>query len=308
MWGGKTGKILHDFYLQGILSPNGFTIEEELAMGGRTHYFLTSLTPVAENGGKYLIVSRKTLRSSKSAAENHLAVLRRLQAMFSDHIAVMLVIDPDTGRILNANPAACNFYGYEMSELLNLNIQDINMLPAEETARLRKMAFERKERHFIFPHRLKNGEIRLVEVYSCPFDSKDEKMLYSIIFDVTDREMYNRELFREKELLNTTLRSIGDGVVTTDTEGRITSMNKTAEEIVRWSSEDAVGRCFSDVFILIDETDDKPVEDPVGLVLNTGKIIGIANNTALINKNGEKISIADSAAPIKNEKGKSSAQ
>jgi PAS domain S-box-containing protein len=70
--------------------------------------------------------------------------------MFSDHIAIMLIIDPETGRILDANPAACAYYGYEMPELLSLNIQDINMLPAKETAALRMKAFERKEGHSSF--------------------------------------------------------------------------------------------------------------------------------------------------------------
>ncbi len=223
--------------------------------------------------------------------------------MFSDHIACMLIIDPETGRILDANPAACKFYGYEMTELLLLNIQDINMLPAEETARLRQQAFERKEGHFIFPHRLKNGEIRFVEVYSCPYDSMDERKLFSIIFDVTDREMYKEDLFCEKELLNTTLRSIGDGVITTDTDGMITSMNKAAENITRWSGEEASGKPVDSVFRLINESDGAAVQNPVTAVLDTGKVVGLASNTALLNKEGERISIADSAAPIVNDQG-----
>jgi PAS domain S-box-containing protein len=103
--------------------------------------------------------------------------------------------------------------------------------------------------------------------------------------------------------VNTTLRSIGDGVVTTDIAGRITSINKAAETIVGWSGEDVVGKPFWDVFRLISESDQQPVSDPVRTVLDTGKIIGIASDTALLNKNGEEISIADSAAPIKNEQG-----
>ncbi|MGE4354201.1 MAG: HD domain-containing phosphohydrolase [Oscillospiraceae bacterium] len=304
VWGKETGEKLHNFYLEGILSTDGKTIEEALDMGGKTHVFMTRLMPAVNNGRDYLIVSRTDITQLRALQAENIVLLRRLQAMFSDHSAVMLVIDPETGRILNANPSACVFYGYDMSELLSLNIQDINMLPQEETARLRKRALERKEEHFIFPHRLKSEEIRLVEVYSSPFESKEERYLYSIIFDVTDREMYKENLYREKEMLNTTLRSIGDGVITTDVTGKITAINKVAEEITQWRWGEAVGRKFSDVFILVNERDGTTPEDPVKKVLETGKIIGLAKNTALIAKNKEKITIADSAAPIKNEEGK----
>jgi diguanylate cyclase (GGDEF)-like protein/PAS domain S-box-containing protein len=303
VWGKETGSRLHQFYLDGVNSSGGITVEESLEMRGKIYRFMTSLTPARRDGRLFLIVSRKDITQYKELQTTNLALLRRFQAMFSDHIAVMLIIDPETGRILNANPAACRFYGYEMTELLEMSIQDINMLPAEETARLRRKAFEREEGHFIFPHRLKSGEIRFVEVYSCPYDSMDERKLFSIIFDVTDRETYKEELFREKDLLNTTLRSIGDGVITTDTDGNITSMNKAAECITLWSSEEAAGKPVDSVFRLVNELNGETVRGPVSAVLKTKDIVGIAGNTALLNKNDEQISIADSAAPIVSEQG-----
>ncbi|MEA5048968.1 MAG: PAS domain S-box protein [Eubacteriales bacterium] len=303
VWGESAGGRLHAFYLKGLRSSGGLTQEEELEMNGKTYWFMTSLTPAMRDNSQYLIVSRKDITQYKQLQKDNLALLRRLQAMFSDHSAIMLIIDPETGRILDANPSACSYYGYTTSELLALNIQDINMLPAKETAAMRKKALERKEGHFIFPHRLKSGEVRLVEVYSCPFDSENERKLFSIIFDVTDREMLKRDLFREKELLDTTLRSIGDGVVTTDIHGRITSVNKAAEDLILWKREELVGKPFHSVFPLINEIDRQAVQDPVQAVLNSGKIYGIASNTALLTKTGEEISIADSAAPIQNEQG-----
>lgn len=303
VWGELTGKRLHAFYLQGLRSPEGITLEETLEMNGKSYSFMTSLTPVVRRDSQCLIVSRKDITSYKQLQKDNLVLLRRLQAMFSDHTAIMLIIDPETGRILDANPSACRFYGYSSAELLALNIQDINMLPAAETAALRMKAFERKEDHFIFPHRLKCGEIRLVEVYSCPFDSQDERKLFSIIFDVTDREILKKDLFQEKELLNTTLRSIGDGVITTDIHGQITSINKAAENLVLWKSDEILGKPFGSIFPLVSEVSQQIVQDPVQAVLETGKIYGIASNTALVNRAGVEISIADSAAPIQNEQG-----
>ncbi|SHF65438.1 PAS domain S-box-containing protein/diguanylate cyclase (GGDEF) domain-containing protein [Desulforamulus putei DSM 12395] len=230
-------------------------------------------------------------------------LLQRLHATFIEHTAVMLLIEPITGKIVEANPAVCTFYGYTREEILNMHIQDINMLPKEEVERRRLMPLKEKQRYFVFPHRLKSGEIRLVDVYSCPVTYSGEKLLFSIIFDVTDREKYKVELYREKELLRTTLLSIGDGVVTTDQTGRITSMNKVSEEITGWDEEEAKGRLFSEVFKLVNEATGEEIEEPVAKALRTGKTIGLANHTALISKDGRKIPIAYSAAPIKDEKG-----
>jgi PAS domain S-box-containing protein len=108
--------------------------------------------------------------------------------MFNEHDAVMLLIEPQTGAILDANPSAIAFYGYSKDELLSMHIQDINMLPAEEVKTLRAKALAKKQKYFAFPHRLKNGEIKAVDVYTSPINYKGEKVLYSIIIDATERE------------------------------------------------------------------------------------------------------------------------
>ncbi len=116
-------------------------------------------------------------------------------------------------------------------------------------------------------------------------------------------EAEKEELYREKELLRTTILSVGDGLVITDQAGRITALNRVAAEITGWSEEEAKGRPFAEVFKLVSETTGEEVEDPVAKVLKTGRIISLANHAALINKEGRQIPIADSAAPIKDGKG-----
>ncbi|WMJ85151.1 PAS domain S-box protein [Oscillospiraceae bacterium LTW-04] len=303
VWGKETGERLAAFYYQAITQNENQLYEEVLSIGTKTHHFLTSLSLAIKAGHQYIIVSRKDITTYKELEENHLVLMQRLQSMFNHHVANMLIIDPTTGTILDANPSACEFYGYQKSELLSMNIQDINMLPASEVAKKRRSAFERQQEYFIFPHRLSSGEIRLVEAYSCPIGLKETPQLFSIIFDVTDRETYKSNLFFEKELLNTTLKSIGDGVVTTDLAGKITSLNSIAEKIVGWGQDEAIGMDFSTIFVLKNEETEEPVESPVEKVLKTGKIIGLANHTIIVNRFGERISIADSAAPIKNESG-----
>lgn len=304
VWGEQQGKRLAAFYLQAVTQNENQVYEEILNIDGRAYYFLTSLSVAKEAGHQYIIVSRKDITQYKMLQENHLVLLQRLQSMFDDHIATMLIINPLTGEILDANPSACRFYGYGKSQLLSMNIQDINVLPIQEIAQHGRDAYARKKQHFIFPHRLSSGEIRIVETYSCPIGTPETPQIFSIIFDVTDRETYRKNLFYEKELLNTTLKSIGDGVVTTDVAGKITSLNNVAQELVGYSHNEAKGAAFADIFVLKNEETEEPVESPVERVLNTGKIVGLANHTVIINRYGEKISIADSAAPIKNEEGK----
>ncbi len=305
VWGEAVGVPLRETYMKGIQSDESVTYEEFLDLPVGRRYFLTTLTSVQEDGRpRYLVGSRKDITELKKLQKERDALLLRLESMFNEHVAIMLTIDPITGKILDANPSACDFYGYSRSELLNMFIQEINMLPAEETARRRMLALKQEERHFIFPHRLKSGEIRLVEVYSCPIEIAGETPLFSIIFDVTDREMSKEDLSREKELLSTTLKSIGDGVVTTDVEGKITSLNKAAEEMILWNSGEIYGRPFANIFVLENEETGEPVEDPVAKVLNTGKVIGLANHTVLVNRKGERVPIADSAAPIRGGNGK----
>ncbi len=110
------------------------------------------------------------------------------------------------------------------------------------------------------------------------------------------------ELFREKELLNITIQSIGDGVVATDTAGKITLINPTARAMTGWG-DDAISQPFSDVLHLVSEETGDLVHSPIERVLQTGEIVGLANHTELINRTGEKTPIADSAAPIRDEKG-----
>ena len=111
-----------------------------------------------------------------------------------------------------------------------------------------------------------------------------------------------QELLHEKELLNITLQSIGDGVVATGIDGTITLLNPTARRMTGWE-DDALGEKFTTVLRLINEETEQPVSSPIERVLETGEIVGLANHTALVNRMGEKTPIADGAAPIRDENG-----
>ncbi|MFD1589409.1 PAS domain S-box protein [Halorientalis brevis] len=125
----------------------------------------------------------------------------RFRTMFQSHSAPMLLIDPESGSIEDANEAAAAFYGYSSDELLSKTIQDINRLSPEAVARERERAEKADRNHFVFDHELATGEVRTVEVHSSPITLADEELLFSVIHDVTDRVAYEQELERYKELM-----------------------------------------------------------------------------------------------------------
>lgn len=116
--------------------------------------------------------------------------------------------------------------------------------------------------------------------------------------EIRRRENAIAETSRQKDLLATTLASIGDGVIVTDTEARVTFLNQVAASLTGWSAEDAQGVDITEVFRIVNEETRATVENPVNLVLRTGIVAGLANHTLLIRKDGSELNIDDSGAPI----------
>jgi PAS domain S-box-containing protein len=103
--------------------------------------------------------------------------------------------------------------------------------------------------------------------------------------------------------LATTLYSIGDGVIATDTEGRIRRMNAVAEKLTGWTEADALGQSLDTVFRIIDEASRRPMQNPVKRVLAEGVVVGLSNRTVLMARDGTEYPIADSGAPIRDDNG-----
>jgi len=106
------------------------------------------------------------------------------------------------------------------------------------------------------------------------------------------------ELFQSEQQLRTTLASIGDGVISCDAEGRVQMMNPVAQTLTGWSQTEARGRALEEVFQIISESTRDPLENPVAKVKRLNRVVGVANHTVLLRKDGTELDIADSAAPI----------
>jgi len=131
-------------------------------------------------------------------------VIHDFHDIFEENGSIMLLIEAETGKIEDANKAAADFYGYTIEQLKSMNIDDINTLEADSIQEQMKSAVNNDNHYFVFEHKLKSGEIRTVEVYSCPHTIGDRELLFSIIYDITD-EVY---LERKNKALTYSLTTI----------------------------------------------------------------------------------------------------
>jgi PAS domain S-box-containing protein len=126
---------------------------------------------------------------------------------------------------------------------------------------------------------------------------------FLIIFFGEAARMAQSRAAERHEVFRVTLRSIGDAVITTDIQGRVTYLNEVAESLTGWSHHEAVGQPLERVFQIVNEVTRAPVENPATRALREGVVMGLANHTVLIRKDGRECPIDDSAAPIRNEEG-----
>jgi len=167
---------------------------------------------------------------------------QRLRTMFEKHSASMLLVDPDSGAIVDANASALDFYGYDLDELTSMYVRELNDLPAEEVAARRAAAEQGQQNRFVFPHRLKSGETRTVEVYSTPIRIQGTMLLFSIIHDVTAREEAQKKLRESRRKFKTLFEASHDAIILYDFEGRVVDANERAADLFHLDRESLLKR------------------------------------------------------------------
>jgi len=120
---------------------------------------------------------------------------------------------------------------------------------------------------------------------------------------ITERKQMERALSLEKELFRTTLLSVGDGIISTDNEGKVLVMNRVAENLTGWDAEDARGKEFRHIFNIVNERTRDKAPDPVRRVLDGGEAVELEENCILVSRGGQETPIEDSAAPVRDKDG-----
>jgi PAS domain S-box-containing protein len=163
-------------------------------------------------------------------------------ALFYNNHSVSLLIDPDTGLIVDANNAACNYYGYSLGQLTAMRIYDLNKLPAEHVLRDLKTAKNQKEKHFFSRHFLASGELRNVEIYSGPITVKGKQLFYSVIHDITERKKAEKALRDSEILYRTMFENTGTATVIVENDTIISLANAEFCRLCGYSKEEIEGR------------------------------------------------------------------
>ena len=142
----------------------------------------------------------RDITERKQAEEKLRESEEKFRMLFEGHTAIMLLVEPTSGKIVDANPSACRFYGYSRRALLEMNISDINCLSPTEIMAMMKEVENGQTKHFFFPHRLANGEIHIVDVDSSPIVMQGKPVLFSIIRDVTEQKKMEAELIESQKM------------------------------------------------------------------------------------------------------------
>ncbi len=243
--------------------------------------------------------------SGKATDETALGTLeeqhRQLLSIFDGINEAIYVSDPETYEVLFVNEALRKIIGRDpVGKLCHREFQGKDS-PCEFCTN--KIIKGIKPRTHIWEHY--NPELdRTFALHDRIFrwpDGRDVRVELAV--DISDRKRAEDSLRESEENLRVTLNSIGDAVIATDTKGIITRMNPIAEKLTGWSFMEAKDKPINKVFNIFNSQTREPCRTPVEKVVETGRIIGLANHTMLKSKDGEEYQIADSGAPIKNDLG-----
>jgi diguanylate cyclase (GGDEF)-like protein/PAS domain S-box-containing protein len=162
----------------------------------------------------------------------------KFRQMFENNRAVKLLIDPESGAIIDANMAACDYYGYTRDELRALRIWDINVRGPEHVRTEMSHASNQEKTYFHFRHMRANGEIRDVEVHSGPIDVRGRRLLYSIIHDITERKRAEQALQQSEEKYRVIFDYAPVGIYQSTRDGRFVTANATLARMLGYDTVD----------------------------------------------------------------------
>ena len=196
----------------------------------------------------------------------------RYGSLFENNHAVMLLIDPDSAAITDANPAACAYYGWSREELKKRRIDEINTLTSEEVIAEMQLARSERRNHFFFKHRLADGTIRDVEVYSGPLTLKGKIFLYSIVHDITERKLAEKDLKKSEERYRDLVENATELICTHDLKGALLSVNAAAARAWGFAVEEVVGQRIPD---MLPQDRRHEFNDYIKAVQRDGTVVGI---------------------------------
>lgn len=174
----------------------------------------------------------------KKAEKTLLESEEKFRKIFEDYSAVKLLIDPKSGNILDANKTAANYYGWSIEELKQMKISEINTLTTEEIKSKIEHELSDKSMQFEFKHRLKNGSIRDVEVFSSKIKIGNKDVMHSMVHDITERKLAEQALFESENRFRKVVEQANIAMAIISMEGAIEFINQKATKVFGYLPED----------------------------------------------------------------------
>jgi len=238
-----------------------------------------------------------SLQKSEKALIKDRANLERYRLLADEVLDIIIFISPD-GQIIDANEAAVKRYGYTRQELISMPVHKLR-LPEDQLTVPCFLQNAPQGMQFELKHVCKDGSVFPIDISAKGATSNGKPIIISLIRDISKRKKAEAEVWLEKERAQITLESIGDAVITTDVRAHVEYLNPVAEALTGWSNSEATGIPLDKVFNIVNEETGKTLESPIVSSLTEGRVVCIANNIALVNKEGITIAIENSAAPIR---------
>lgn len=211
------------------------------------------------------------------------------------------------GRFLSVNPALVQMLGFASAEeMYGLeNAASLYWNPEERAEFVRRIEADGEVRNAEYRLRRKDGsQLVVLESGRVVRDEHGKVVAYEgTLADITERKKAETSVFEEKERAQVTVQSIGDGVITTDAQGRVDYLNPVAESLTGWDTREARGLPVAAIFRLVSEVDRAPMDSPVARCLREGRVIGLSDHTVLLSRMGQEIAVQNSAAPIRDRAG-----
>ena len=217
----------------------------------------------------------------------------------------LLVLDV-TLQVEYVNPAFCAAFDVDPAAATGRPFSEIGQgeWASPELIATLEEALASERSHLSLPVRISRGDaVRQLAVNVNPMRGTNKLHLILTFEDVTESEKTERQIRLSEELLRVTISSIGDAVITTDALGRVSSMNPVAERLTGWTIDEARGEPIERVFRIVNEDSRDTVRNPLPQAIGEGVVVGLANHTVLIGRDGTETPIDDSAAPIRQADG-----
>ena len=210
---------------------------------GQVRWLEVRLMPIQDDQGRVYrqAAIMEEVTEQRIHQEEMLTRDRQYHDLFENNQSVILIIDPMNGRLVDANPAACSFYGYDRPELTGKLIFDINTMPREELIEVIRQVKQAGQKRFQFVHRLANGEYRDVEVISGTITVAGQDLIYSMVHDISELKKAEEAVRAGQRYFQTLIERSSDGIAILDQDGLIVYLSPSVERLLAYEAEELLG-------------------------------------------------------------------